>query len=169
MNQPNTNKSVIAILNKSYEIGKTCQADLIHIFKRQFPLVLVIVEKQFKPSTDWLKLIWNAPKTQKVFLNLPNFQENLLHAIEDAQWNLSANLKISEIVEINPMNRFNRFSDDLYESIITSNDPSETYREFINDPFRILTNIKLGDFFYHYIRMYFENSNLKSLFEKGVI
>jgi hypothetical protein len=103
-----TNKTVIAIINKSYEIGKTCQADIIHIFKRQFPLVLLVTDQDFKPKTDWLNLVWNAPNTQKVFLNSPNFEENLRNALENAQWNLSPNLKMSNIIQANIMNRSNR-------------------------------------------------------------
>jgi hypothetical protein len=167
----NTSTAVIAIINNAYELSTTCEADIIHTFKRQFPLVLVISDLDFKPCSNWLNLIWHAPKTQKVYLNIPNFEENLRTAIANAQWNLSPNLSISKITLSTTRNRSSRFLGNLQEWTTAYRNPARVchnYRQLINDPFRSATDIKLQDIYRNYIRTYFENTDMMNLFEKGV-
>jgi hypothetical protein len=166
----NTSAAVIAIINKVYESSEAFQADMTYIFKRQFPLVLVLRNNDFKPSTNWLTIVWNAWNTQKVFLHLPNFEESLRNAIADAQWNLSPHLYITKITESATNDRSQDFIGDLYEVVVTDNKAarvSQTYRQLINDPFRIETDTKLRDIYFKYIRTYFEKSDVTDLFEIG--
>jgi hypothetical protein len=166
----NTSTAVIAIINTTYELSITCQADMTHIFKRQFPLVLVISEHEFKPSTNWLTIVWEASGTQKVVLNCPNFEDNLRNALMDSQWNLSQNLNVPDAIQSTINERSKRFLGDLHEWTVAYSNPaqvSHNYRQLINDPLRIDTDTKLQDIYYHYIRMYFEDSKVMSLFKEG--
>jgi hypothetical protein len=166
----NTSTAVIAIINTTYELSTTCQADMTHIFKRQFPLVLVISDHEFKPSTNWLTIVWEASGTQKIFFNCLNFEDNLHSALTDSQWNLSPNLNVADTIQSTTDERSKRFLGDLHEWTIAYSNPaqvSHNYRELINDPLRIDTDTKLQDIYYHYIRVYFENSEVMSLFKEG--
>ncbi len=166
----NTSTVVITIINRLYELDTTCQVDMIHTFKRQFPLVFVVPNHKFKPSTKWLNLIWNASTTKKIFLHSPHFEENLRSALSDAQWNLSTNTNISEMTHSSAEERSNRFLGDHHEWTIAYNNPaqvSDNYRQFIIDPLRINTDTKLQDFYYNYIRSRFKDSYVISLFKTG--
>lgn len=167
----NTSKTVIALINRAYEFSSTCQADLVHIFKRQFPLILVITDKDFLPSTNWLTIVWNAPTTQKVLSHSsPEFEEDLRNANTNTQWNLSFNRTISQTILPTFNDRSKRFLGHSHEwNIVCSNSArvSESYRQLITDPLRITTNIKLCDIYYKYIRVYFKYSDVMTLFEKA--
>jgi hypothetical protein len=67
--------------------------------------------------------------------------------------------------------RSNRFLGDLQEWTVAYRNPariSHYYRQLINDPLRIATDIKLQNIYYNYIRRDFdENSDMMRLFEKG--
>jgi hypothetical protein len=167
----NTSTAVIAIIDTIYELSETCQADMIHIFKRQFPLVLIITDTDFKPSTNWFTIVWHASNTQKVFLDFIDFEEKLRNAITDAQWNLSPTENKSETRKLISDKRSKRFLGDVHEWIIAYSNPAQIshhYRQLINDPLRIATNSKLQDIYYNYVRTYFENCDVMSLFKKGV-
>jgi hypothetical protein len=168
----NTNTAVIAIINKAYEVDAFSQAEMTCIFKRQFPLILVIAEQNFEPKTGWLNMIWQAFTTQKIFLNSPNFEDNLRNALTDSQWHLSSNRNIPNTIGSTADHRSKHFLGDLHEWTVVYSNPAQVsynYRQLINDPFRIATDTKLQDIYYYYIRMYFENSDVMYLFEKGVI
>jgi hypothetical protein len=163
----NTSMAVVAIINRAYELSEICQADMIHTFKRQFPLIFVISEDDFKPTANWLSLVWNAPNTQKFLLNSPDFK-NLRNTKTYARWNLSRNLNTSKLIQSSIVERSNRFLGNYHEWTVAYSNPaqvSQNYRQFIDDPFRIDTDIKLQDFYDNYIRSYFQNSKLISLFK----
>jgi len=145
---------------------------MIHIFKRQCPLVLVISDRNFKPNTDWLTIVWQASNTQKVFLEFPDFKENLRNALTDAQWNLSPNLNISKTIQSTEDERSKRLLGDHHEWTVAYNNPvqvSQNYRQLITDPLQIATDTKLKNIYYNYIRIYTDDSKVMNLFEKGAM
>lgn len=180
----NTSTAAVALINRTYELNEICQADMIHIFKRQFPLVLVISEKDFKPSTCWLSIVYHAPTTQQVFLNSPDFKGNLrnaltdaqwnlspdLNALTNAQWNLSSDLNAPKIIRYTRIVTKDRFLGNVHEWTVAYSNPaqvSQNYRQLINDPLRIPTDTKLQDIYYNYICIYFENLHAMELFKEG--
>lgn len=168
----NTSSAAIAIINRTYELSTICQADMIHIFKRQFPLILIISDRNFQPKSDWLTIVWHAPSTQKVFLKCSDFEENLRNALTDTQWNLSPKLNTSKPIQSTKDERSKRFLGDHHEWTVAYNNPaqvSQHYRQLISDPLQIATDTKLQNIYYNYIRIYFENSEVISLFEEAAM
>ena len=166
----NTSMAVIAVIDKEYESDTVCKTDMIDIFKRQFPLVLVVSNNYFEPITDWLTIVWNSLNTQVVFLEYPDFEENLCSAITHAQSNFSPNLDTFKTMQPTIDNRTMPFSNDGYEWIVTCENPiqlCQEYRQLINDPRRIVTGTKLVDIYFKYICIYFENSTVMDLIEEG--
>ena len=167
----NTGTAVIAIIDKEYELNEICQADLIYTFKQQLPLVLLISDREFTPQKNWLTVVWNAFNTQKVFLDAPEFEENIRNALSCAQWNLSESLETSEASQSGSDERFNRFIGDFHQWTVAYHNPaqvSQNYRELIRDPLRMTTDKKLQDFYFKYARVYFsEDSSLIQLFQEG--
>lgn len=167
----NTSEAVIAIINQAYEIGKTSQADITHIFKRQFPLVIVVPKLDFEPSTSPIDVIWRASTIPKVFLDSPAFEGNLRQAITNARWNLSSSPNPSKLAFPTTAECQNRFLGGVHEWTIAYSSPAQVcqnFRQFIIDPLRITADTKLQYFYDNYVQKYFSDPALLNLFEKGV-
>ncbi|CAF3832338.1 unnamed protein product [Rotaria sp. Silwood1] len=66
--------------------------------------------------------------------------------------------------------RSKRFLGDVLEWTVAYSNPAQVshiYRQRINDPLRIPNDRKLKNIYYNYIHIYFENSDVMSLFERG--
>ena len=168
----NTGTGVVAIVDREYESNPISEADLIHIFKRQLPLVLVISDHEFVPQTSWLVVVWSASNTRKVFLQDADFEENIRKALSAAQWDLPESSDTSEISRSAPEERSSRFLGDLHEWAVAYRNPaqvSQNYRQLLSDPLRMADDTKLQDFYFKYIRVYFVESSLVTrLFQQGV-
>ena len=166
----NTGTAVLAHINEEYKLDVICQADLTHIFKRQFPLVLITSDHLFESTTNWLNIVWNLPNTQRVSLDLPDLKTNLHNALTAAQWNLSRSLNEPVSIQSTSYDRPNRFLGHLPERMIAYRNPlqvSHSYRQFINDSLRIETDQKLADIYYKYFRIHSQNTVSINLCEQA--
>lgn len=163
--------AAIAIINDAYELNESCEADITYIFKRQFTLVFLVCDRQFKPNTNWLNIVWRAPSTQKVYLDSTDFGQNLRDATENAQWNLVDNSFIPKRTDSTSHSKSEHSLGDFHQWNIIPEDstPFEyNYRQHLVGPIRIDDNTKLESVYYTYARVHSRDLEIQELSKRSV-
>ena len=162
--------AAIAIINDTYESNESCEVDITYIFKRQFTLVFLICNRQFKPSTNWLNIVWRAPSTQKVYLDSTDFEQDLRDATLNAQWNLVDNSLIPKRTNSISHSTSEHSLGDFHQWNIIPEDSTlfkHNYREHLADLSRIEDDTKLKSSYYNYVRLHSTNPEILELSKRS--